>query len=128
GPQRGAGAAGVSVAGPESWPAEDLLEDPLEDPLQDPLQEPLQDRLQAPDDEGGRRALSTLPALVILEDPDARVDLGRARLGRTVAERMTRAARAAGFSKVIVGPKLRSSIPDAHELSVDDPVEGPALL
>ena len=72
--------------------------------------------------------VSSAPALVILEDPDARVDLGRRRLGQSIAERMTKAARAAGFSKIIVGPKLRTVIPDAHELSVDDPIDGPALL
>ena len=68
------------------------------------------------------------PALVLLPDPDARVDLGRPVLGVTPGARLADAARRAGFAAVYVAPGAQACPPGAAHGSTGDRVDAPALI
>lgn len=68
------------------------------------------------------------PALVLLPDPDARVDPGRPVLGLPPGLRLADAARRAGFTAVYVAPGARVSPPGAAPGSTGDRVDAPALV
>lgn len=77
---------------------------------------------------GGIHEQILAPALVILPDPESRVDLSARVLGRVPLERLYTAATAAGFSSSILAPGTRVPISGARELATGDPVGRPALV
>jgi hypothetical protein len=68
------------------------------------------------------------PALVLLPDPEARVDPGRPVLGVATGLRLAETARQVGFGAVHVTPGVRSGPPGAVLASAGDRVDGPALV
>jgi hypothetical protein len=68
------------------------------------------------------------PALVLLRDPEARVDLGRPLLGRISSERLAEAASEAGFRRILGAPGLAHRPEGAADVSAGDAVGGPALV
>ncbi len=67
-------------------------------------------------------------ALVILPDPEARVDRARGLLGRSLASRLAAAALGAGFDRVLVAPGVVAPPAGARDVATYDSVGGPALL
>lgn len=68
------------------------------------------------------------PALVLLRDPEARVDLSRPLLGRIPSERLAEAAVGAGFRRILGAPGLSHRPSTAADVSAGDSVGGPALV
>lgn len=68
------------------------------------------------------------PVLVLLPDPEARVDLAGPVLGLPTGARLADDARRAGFADVILTPGTCSNVPGAKEMSTGEPIAGPALL
>lgn len=66
--------------------------------------------------------------LVLLPDPEARVDPAGPVLGLSPGARLADDARRAGFADVILTPGTCSNVPGAKEMSTGDPIGGPALL
>lgn len=66
--------------------------------------------------------------LVLMPDPEARVDLGRPVLGATTAARLADAARRAGFAEVFMAPGTCSIVHGARVVSSGEPIAAPALL
>lgn len=67
------------------------------------------------------------PVLLIMPDSDARLDLARPLLGVAPAERLARAARVAGFAKVVLAPGT-GSVSGADERATGEPIARPALV
>lgn len=72
--------------------------------------------------------MSEAPALVLLPDGEARVDLARPVLGAPTAVRLAESARRAGFAEVIMAPGTCTEVPGARAMSTGDPIEAPALV
>ncbi len=68
------------------------------------------------------------PALVLLPDPEARVDAGRPVLGVAPGLRLADAARSAGFSTIVVAAGARTHPPGATLASAGDRVDAAALV
>lgn len=68
------------------------------------------------------------PVLVILPDPEATVDVQQPILGRSLVDRLSRAALGAGFSGVLMGAGTRAEPAGATELATGEPIEQPALV
>lgn len=68
------------------------------------------------------------PALVLLADSEARLDLGRPLLGQIPTERLADAALVAGFRRVLAGPGIKHRPERAAEVAAGDAVGGPALV
>lgn len=68
------------------------------------------------------------PVLVILPDPEATFDVQRPVLGRSLVDRLARAALDAGFGGVLMGAGTRAEPEGAQELATGEPVERPALV
>jgi hypothetical protein len=66
--------------------------------------------------------------LVLLPDPEARVDLGVSMLGIPLVARVCTAAREAGFVEIVAAPGLAITPPDVREVPIGDPLGGPALI
>jgi len=82
------------------------------------------------DDEDPELELPPLlgPVLVLLPDPEARVDLGAPLLGHAPSRRMAEAALASGFRRVLATPGLRHRPEQASEVSAGDSVGVAALV
>lgn len=68
------------------------------------------------------------PVLVLLPDPEIRVDADEPILGRAPSERVVQAALDAGFAAVLMGPGTRGDPPGATHAATGDPIEMPALV
>lgn len=68
------------------------------------------------------------PVLVVLPDPDARVDAQLRILGRRPVDRLATVAREAGFANVLMGPGTQPGPQGATECATGDPVDRPALV
>ncbi len=68
------------------------------------------------------------PVLIVLPDPDARVDAEQRVLGRRPVDRLAKVAGEAGFSGVLMGPGTRNGPLDATEAATGDPIGRPALV
>jgi hypothetical protein len=66
--------------------------------------------------------------LVLMPDPEARVDAARPVLGLPTGARLAHDARRAGFADVILTPGTCSMIPGARAVSTGEPIAAPALL
>lgn len=69
-----------------------------------------------------------VPVLVVLPDPEARVDLSHPVLGHTPAERLTRSALEAGFSDVYLAPGTCVVPEGSREAATGEEVGRPALV
>lgn len=72
--------------------------------------------------------MSGRPALVLLPDAEARVDLARPVLGAPTAVRLAESARRAGFGAVILAPGTCTEVPGSVAMSTGDPIGAPALV
>ena len=77
---------------------------------------------------GGIHEQILAPALVILPDPESRVDSRARVLGRIPLERLDTAATAAGFASSMLAPGTRVALRGARETATGDPVGRPALV
>lgn len=68
------------------------------------------------------------PVLVILPDPEATIDVLRPVLGRSLVERLSRAALDNGFGGVLMGAGTRAEPAGAQELATGEPLDQPALV
>jgi hypothetical protein len=68
------------------------------------------------------------PVLVVLPDPEARVELSRPVLGHTPAERLTRSALEAGFADVYLAPGTCVVPEGSREVTTGEEVGRPALV
>ncbi len=68
------------------------------------------------------------PVLVILPDPETTIDVQQPVLGRSLVERLSRAALQAGFGGVLMGAGTRAEPAGAQELATGEPVVQPALV
>ena len=68
------------------------------------------------------------PILVLLPDPEARARLSTPLLGIPLAERMSSAAREAGFAELIVAPGLAVVPEGSREAAIGEELSGPGLI
>ena len=68
------------------------------------------------------------PTLVLLPDSGARARLDAPLLGIPVAQRMTSAAREAGFGQIIAAPGLALTPEGAREIAIGEELSGPGLF